>query len=136
MADPPAPVELRRPLISRRGLALAYRRVWPVMVVAAAFVGLLAQSHSRLPRWVYPTLFALPLALAMWRRDAKALRLWGVYVVSFVAFSMVRVAADTMGFPVREAYAAVADTVAGLGTAPTITLQRLLPTTGPIVWFA
>jgi membrane-associated phospholipid phosphatase len=106
------------------------------MVVATAFVGLLIQSHSRLPRWVYPVLFALPLAVAMWRRDAKALRLWGVYVVSFVAFSMIRVAADTMGFPVREVYAADLDRWIGLGTAPTIALQRVLPTAGALVWFA
>jgi membrane-associated phospholipid phosphatase len=137
MTDSQMPVNMRRgPIVSRRGLRQAYQRVWPVMVVAAAFVGLLIQSHSRLPRWVYPVLFALPLALAMWRRDAKALRLWGVYVVSFVAFSMVRVAADTMGFPVRETYVATLDQWIGLGVAPTITLQARLPTSGAIVWSA
>ena len=137
MTDSQRPVGIPRPpLLSWRGLRLAYQRVWPVAAVSLAFVGLLIQKHSRLPRWVYPALFAMPLALAMWRRDAKALRLWGVYVVSFVAFSMIRTSADTMGFPIRETYVVVLDRWLGLGVAPTVTLQALLPTAGAIVWCA
>jgi membrane-associated phospholipid phosphatase len=122
--------------ITRQGLWLAFVRVRAVAVVLLAFVGLLVQDHSRLPRFVYPVLFALPLCLAMLRREARAIRLWGAYVVAFVLFSMIRGVADNMGFSVHSQYVVNADRLLGLGTIPTHTLQAALPLSGPLVWSA
>lgn len=104
--------------------------------MAFAFAGLLIQDHSRLPRFVYPVLFALPLCLAMLRREARAIRLWGAYVVSFVVFSLVRGRADDFGFPVHSEYVANLDRWLGLGTIPTHALQAVLPSSGTVVWLA
>ena len=124
-----------RPL-TRQRLWLAFQRVIGVLLVALALAGLLVQNHSRLPRFVYVALFALPLCLAMFRREAQALRLWGTYVVSFVAFSMLRIGADNFGFPAHAAYVATMDRWLGLGTIPTHLLQSILPLSGPVVWAA
>ena len=122
--------------VSRRGLWLAFVRVRAVALVLFAFAGLLVQDHSRLPRFVYPVLFALPLCLAMARREARATRLWGAYVVSFVIFSLVRGHADDIGFPVRADYVADMDRWLGFGTIPTHALQAILPLSGTMVWAA
>jgi membrane-associated phospholipid phosphatase len=124
------------PAVSRRGLWLAFVRVRAAALIAFAFAGLLIQDHSRLPRFVYPVLFALPLCLAMIRREARAIRLWGAYVVSFVIFSLVRGHADDIGFPVRGEYVAIVDRWIGLGTIPTHALQAVLPLSGVVLWAA
>jgi membrane-associated phospholipid phosphatase len=138
MTDLPAvrPAVRTPPVLTRGGLWLAFQRVIAVVLVALALAGLLVQNHSRLPRFVYPVLFALPLCLAMFRREAQALRLWGAYVVSFVAFSMLRIGADDFGFPAHAAYVATMDRWLGLGTIPTHLLQSILPLSGPVVWAA
>jgi membrane-associated phospholipid phosphatase len=133
-AASPAPQMTRT--VSRRGLWLAFVRIRAVALVVFAFAGLLVQDHSRLPRFVYPVLFALPLCLAMLRREARAIRLWGAYVVSFVVFSLVRGHADDIGFPVRAEYVADIDRWLGLGTVPTHALQAILPLSGVAVWTA
>jgi membrane-associated phospholipid phosphatase len=64
------------------------------------------------------------------------MQLWGVYVVSFVLFSLLRAHADTLGFPVHSGYVATLDRWLSFGAIPTHTLQTTLPLTGTLVWSA
>ena len=82
--------------------------------------------RNRLSAFAYPLLFGLPLIYAASRRDAeRAFLLWTTYAISFATFVVLRRLADDTGMPWLHEYVIQIDQVLGLGTVPTVALQRM-----------
>jgi hypothetical protein len=85
-------------------------------------IGTLLLPGSRLPAFVYPLAFGVPLAWAGFRPgEDRAFRSWTVYALGFVLFALLRAHADEVGFPVRWSYPITFDGV--LGRNPSAWLQ-------------
>jgi hypothetical protein len=90
-------------------MTMSSLRWWRPALVGLT-IGTLLLPGSRLPSFVYPLTFGVPLAWAGFRRgESRAFRLWTAYGLGFVLFGLLRAHADEPGFPVRRWYPIAVD---------------------------
>ena len=106
--------------LPRRGLAV--RLVILLLVLLLTLI-----PGNRLWEPLNTIFLAGPVLLALlWGRTERDFRLWVGYVTSFLAFYVIRIAADDLGPPAAIQYVITADAFLGAGTIPTILLQQWL----------
>lgn len=94
-----------------------------VAKVFTLFACLLALPEVASWSLVLLALLAAPLVVALFI-STRAFFAWSAYVLGFVAFVVIRAKTDNMGMPTFYAYPLVLDQLLGLGTLPTVLLQR------------
>jgi membrane-associated phospholipid phosphatase len=124
--DPDPAVEAAIPgAASKYGRRLRLRSgLKALLLLIALFMVLL--PRNRLSPFAYPLLFGVPLVYAASRRDTeRAFLLWTAYAISFATFVVLRRLADDTGVPWLHGYVIDIDRAIGLGTVPTVVLQRM-----------
>ena len=125
---------LRRRL-TRRGLALAARKMLGPVVLVIGLLVVFTVSGWVVPPYLFLLALALPLigiALVAGRKDRLT---WTAYILGFVAFAYLRAVADGTPIPVAYDYVIVADRWLGGGVVPTVAMQaRFYELGNPSVW--
>jgi membrane-associated phospholipid phosphatase len=112
-------------------LAFATRNVGRGFFVALVILGLVYPAN-RLGLLVYPIILGAPLAWSAVKSRDASFRWWSAYLLGFLAFVIVRNAADDLGPPAAFGYVIAWERFACLGTIPSAVLQGWLGTTGTL----
>ncbi|HUR94512.1 MAG TPA: phosphatase PAP2 family protein [Gemmatimonadales bacterium] len=101
-------------------------RTWVKATLLGMALVMVFMPRNRISPFAYPLLFGVPLVYAAIRRDAeRAFLLWTTYAISFATFVVLRRLADEAGMPWLHGYVIDVDRAIGLGTLPTVIVQRL-----------
>jgi membrane-associated phospholipid phosphatase len=120
---------------TRRGLALAARRLLGPIILVVGLLIVFVVSGWVVPPYLFILALALPLigiVLVTGREDRLT---WTAYILGFVVFAYLRAVADATPIPVAYDYVIAADRWLGGGVVPTVALQNRFYTLGsPSTW--